>query len=84
MVSFSSTHKIPQDWFSSVYAQRYFQAERPHIEAAIRQAIGPKVLQVGSLLEQRLVDDFDLPFICLLYTSPSPRDQRGSRMPSSD
>ena len=25
----------------------------------------------------------DLPVICLLYTSPSPRDQRGSRMPSS-
>ena len=24
-----------------------------------------------------------LPFACLLYTSPSPRDQRGSRMPSS-
>ena len=24
-----------------------------------------------------------LPWCCLLYTSPSPRDQRGSRMPSS-
>ena len=24
-----------------------------------------------------------LPVTCLLYTSPSPRDQRGSRMPSS-
>ena len=24
-----------------------------------------------------------LPLSCLLYTSPSPRDQRGSRMPSS-
>ena len=24
-----------------------------------------------------------LSFTCLLYTSPSPRDQRGSRMPSS-
>ena len=24
-----------------------------------------------------------LPKVCLLYTSPSPRDQRGSRMPSS-
>ena len=24
-----------------------------------------------------------LPWLCLLYTSPSPRDQRGSRMPSS-
>ena len=26
---------------------------------------------------------FGLIIICLLYTSPSPRDQRGSRMPSS-
>ena len=26
---------------------------------------------------------FNNTFICLLYTSPSPRDQRGSRMPSS-
>ena len=25
----------------------------------------------------------DVPPVCLLYTSPSPRDQRGSRMPSS-
>ena len=25
----------------------------------------------------------DLFYACLLYTSPSPRDQRGSRMPSS-
>ena len=25
----------------------------------------------------------DLPYICLLYTSPSPRDKRQSRMPSS-
>ena len=25
----------------------------------------------------------DTPYNCLLYTSPSPRDQRGSRMPSS-
>ena len=28
--------------------------------------------------------EFDIPtYGCLLYTSPSPRDQRGSRMPSS-
>ena len=32
---------------------------------------------VGSTLVAALVTD------CLLYTSPSPRDQRGSRMPSS-
>ena len=29
------------------------------------------------------IDSSELPQNCLLYTSPSPRDQRGSRMPSS-
>ena len=29
------------------------------------------------------IDDNQLNNACLLYTSPSPRDQRGSRMPSS-
>ena len=28
-------------------------------------------------------DDMEMSWRCLLYTSPSPRDQRGSRMPSS-
>ena len=37
---------------------------------------------------ERCVNEFNLqllclPTHCLLYTSPSPRDQRGSRMPSS-
>ena len=30
-----------------------------------------------------IVTAADVPVNCLLYTSPSPRDQRGSRMPSS-
>ena len=30
-----------------------------------------------------IISDFKLDVDCLLYTSPSPRDQRGSRMPSS-
>ena len=34
------------------------------------------------LLDEFLSDE-RLRMICLLYTSPSPRDQRGSRMPSS-
>ena len=34
--------------------------------------------------EERIKDVEDYKYIdCLLYTSPSPRDQRGSRMPSS-
>ena len=35
----------------------------------------------GKLMTAR--DYVELTSICLLYTSPSPRDQRGSRMPSS-
>jgi len=38
------------------------------------------VRKIGS----KLVDGMETgPMACLLYTSPSPRDQRGSRMPSS-
>ena len=32
---------------------------------------------------KRFVRKWQLKRACLLYTSPSPRDQRGSRMPSS-
>ena len=48
----------------------------------------PRVFQYLSRIVEEL--DFELVMVtnqdglgCLLYTSPSPRDQRGSRMPSS-
>ena len=39
----------------------------------------------GMNVLQTEQDFYDLTYayLCLLYTSPSPRDQRGSRMPSS-
>ena len=39
---------------------------------------------VSELFELAKLESKNIePNICLLYTSPSPRDQRGSRMPSS-
>ena len=38
--------------------------------------------RIGINLGEVIVDRDDI-YGCLLYTSPSPRDQRGSRMPSS-
>ena len=44
---------------------------------------------VVNLVEKKVVEQPVVPkkmilsYVCLLYTSPSPRDQRGSRMPSS-
>ena len=47
---------------------------RGHYEA-VKVTYDPSVISYQDLL--------DLYWVCLLYTSPSPRDQRGSRMPSS-
>ena len=40
-------------------------------------------LHFGVIWEGGVVDPYTGALNCLLYTSPSPRDQRGSRMPSS-
>ena len=59
----------------------------------IERDILGEVLKLGSLDGLGIHDDGVTvqvagafghhPWVCLLYTSPSPRDQRGSRMPSS-
>ena len=57
--------------------------------AAVYGAIGGRAQVVGEtmLLADRHMVDITVSCtqieVCLLYTSPSPRDQRGSRMPSS-
>ena len=38
---------------------------------------------LATATRKRHREDIDVHCTCLLYTSPSPRDQRGSRMPSS-
>ena len=47
-------------------------------KTAFRDSIGASMQTIArsAILDQQRKD-------CLLYTSPSPRDQRGSRMPSS-
>ena len=58
-----------------------------HISAV--QAAGMTTLEPDQKIEYELEDGKDGKVsagnlkACLLYTSPSPRDQRGSRMPSS-
>ena len=41
------------------------------------------VVSVKEAIPRGRVKKGDVRKACLLYTSPSPRDQRGSRMPSS-
>ena len=58
-------------------------AESPHIRLLVlgdSSAAGVGVDRMEDSLAVRLAERLHA---CLLYTSPSPRDQRGSRMPSS-
>ena len=54
--------------------------QKQHIAAAMPSGLAGN-LGFGNLLSG--VGDLGKSGFCLLYTSPSPRDQRGSRMPSS-
>ena len=67
-------------WLSSAQFDQQFDEYEVTFNGAVRGlSQGSEVrfngLKVGEVRRLRLD--------CLLYTSPSPRDQRGSRMPSS-
>ena len=53
-------------------------------QSAFAGSVWQKLIEGKTLHLMGLVSDGNVhSHICLLYTSPSPRDQRGSRMPSS-
>ena len=60
------------------YASSVFEGER-----AYGGKIFKSVLHSERLLKSAKMVDFEIPYSCLLYTSPSPRDGLLSRMPSS-
>ena len=73
-------HGVPQDYFE---AARWYRL-------AAEQNLGIAQYNLGvAYMRGRGVEEDDSQAVewfiksCLLYTSPSPRDQRGSRMPSS-
>ena len=51
------------------------------MDGAFTTSVSVPVMQSIAAIAER--GKFDLFFICLLYTSPSPRDPKTSRMPSS-
>ena len=63
----------------------------PQVDISIRRGERIAQLMIQEVVVSRFVEAESLPdsdrstqgWGCLLYTSPSPRDQRGSRMPSS-
>ena len=65
-----------------------YDALEPHIDARTMEIHHTKHHQkytdgMNGALEKLSPELQSKDIVCLLYTSPSPRDQRGSRMPSS-
>ena len=83
--------------FVGSYLLRYLVAKGYQNITALKRASSPMVLVEevrekiqwveGDILDVPLLEevmaDRDQVYHCLLYTSPSPRDKRQSRMPSS-
>ena len=61
----------------ALLADGYREIADVHLAARAGRAVDPATVVAEP--QRRIVDLY----VCLLYTSPSPRDQRGSRMPSS-
>ena len=53
------------------------------IEGEIQNGINDYIEQQGRGFDGKLNVKVDQDEVCLLYTSPSPRDRQKSRMPSS-
>ena len=68
-------------YFETRAAQKIYRDEEVFSMEALAARTGAEL----AVLRKRLLSNVQrvLPTSCLLYTSPSPRDQRGSRMPSS-
>ena len=76
---------IPSLLDQVVVLRREWRELRPATGLAGRDVSGPfdNVEQINGRLHNALAAVLYMGDICLLYTSPSPRDKRQSRMPSS-
>lgn len=48
-------------WLNSSYAQQYLDCERPYLCNALRQVSGPRVLQMGRVIDSELIAAVDFP-----------------------
>ena len=73
-------HRILAERYPDAHCELDFTTPLELLVATIlsAQSTDKKINEVTPLLFKRYTTA-----ACLLYTSPSPRDQRGSRMPSS-
>ena len=53
--------KINRAWLASAYGQSYLAAEKPHVDRALRQISGPRVLLIGETFDGHSLHALDFP-----------------------
>ena len=87
----TDAHFMPRDWlltFEELHRLADLLVRRAGVRDIRLTGGEPLVRKELTTLIKMLsdidgIEDLSMTTNCLLYTSPSPRDQRGSRMPSS-
>ena len=68
---------------SRTFDIKYTEYKKRVAHANASSAIQREVVSIAELIPSHVQKVFARVYHCLLYTSPSPRDKRQSRMPSS-
>ena len=82
----SVSHVSIEDSYGLFINGKFVESEGGDSFASINPATEQPLAQISEATEadvDKAVKAARQAYTCLLYTSPSPRDQRGSRMPSS-
>ena len=72
-----------EDYYRRKFNNPSLEPEGIRIALVGKRVVGHVYGSQTSLIVEGKVQDFGLVTLCLLYTSPSPRDRTRSRMPSS-
>ena len=80
---------VPSEWLNLAQGPLEWTGQREFIQFPpilfLNNEIGLSLAALKDIIQLGISTNFLIAglVVCLLYTSPSPRDQRGSRMPSS-
>ncbi|MCH2189419.1 MAG: class I SAM-dependent methyltransferase [Gammaproteobacteria bacterium] len=71
---------LSNSWASSGHARAYFDIEKPFLTAGLKQSIGPTTLQIGSMLDESIIEELDLPkkYKMQLGVTPSAHSYAGA------
>lgn len=57
----TTLEKTNRTWLTSAYGQSCLAAEKPHVDRALRQISGPRVLQIGDAIDDHSLCALDFP-----------------------